>query len=298
MHAGAVWWLLQQGDYVPGFGLNETVPPTPQNQSQIDSNDTPPSFPNRTWWFWSGSVPWWDSTDPNVGPEPANDNPFPFEGWVGWGFRLFAWVGGARVFSTPDQGGKSQGGWLLLFIVDTCGVWMFGSWWPTVGTTSCLAVFICLLGLTAWSLQVLSRLCCCKCLRAGCRRMWVGEVATEHQFEETPVAKGFKALTLFGPSGVRAANTEFYNKGVRGRGINRKPHDLVVVLEAGVARLQVDQERRGRIDRHGLWVHYSRVLGVSTRGVRDHLERSQSIHLCKAAGRRRKPLRLLCGGRC
>ena len=32
---------------------------------------------------------------------------------------------------------------------------------------------------------------------------------------------------------------------------------LVVVLDSGVARLQVDQGRRRRIDRHGPWVHYS-----------------------------------------
>ena len=72
-------------------------------------------------------------------------------------------------------------------------------------------------------------------------------------------------------------------QGVRGRGINRKPHDLIVVFDTGVARLQVDQERRGRIDRHGLWVHYSRVLGVSTRGVREQLERKQAVHLCQLA---------------
>ena len=100
----------------------------------------------------------------------------------------------------------------------------------------------------------------------------MGEGLPDHRFEETPPVRGFKALTLTGPTGVRAVDTEFYNKGVRGRGINRKPHDLVVVLDTGVARLQVDQERRSRIDRHGLWVHYSRVLGVSTRSAR---------HLCK-----------------
>ena len=118
----------------------------------------------------------------------------------------------------------------------------------------------------------------------GVRRVWTGERTSEQQFEKTPAAvKGFRALTLTGQTGVRAADTEFFNKGVRGRGINRKPHDLVVVLDLGVARLQVDQERRGRIDRHGLWVYYSRVLGVSTRTIRDQLERHQMIHFCKQA---------------
>ena len=63
----------------------------------------------------------------------------------------------------------------------------------------------------------------------------------------------FVACGCLVAGGLRAADAEFFNKGVRGRGINRKPHDLVVVLDLGVARLQVDQERRGRIDRHGLW---------------------------------------------
>ena len=186
------------------------------------------------------------------------------------------------MFSTPEEGGslRAHGGWIL-FIMDSCGVWMFGSWWPVIGTSSCAATFICLMGLTAWSLQVLSRLWCCQCLRAGCRRLWTGDAGPEHEFEETPAVRGFRALTLTGPSGVTAADTEFYSKGVRGRGINRKPHDLVVVLDSEVARLQLDQERRGRIDRHGLWVHYSRVLGVTTRSVREFLEKSQAIHLCK-----------------
>ena len=250
IRAGVGWWFLDQ----PGLSLNETVPLFSRNQSRNHTNSSTPEIStNRTWWLWEGSLPWWTMADPNVGPENINDEPLPYEGWWVWGFRLFAWVGGARVFSTPDEGGSltSQGGWLL-FIMDTCGVWMFGSWWPTVGTTACLATAICLLGLTAWSLQVLSQLWCCQCLRAGCRRLWTGEATPDHQFEETPPVRGFKALTLTGPTGVRAVDTEFYNKGVRGRGINRKPHDLVVVLGAGVARLQVDQKRRGRIDRHGL----------------------------------------------
>ena len=174
------------------------------------------------------------------------------------------------MFSTPEEGGslKSQG-WVAAF---HCGhlrsldVWQLVAHWAT----ACLALAICLLGLTAWSLQVLSHLWCCQCMRAGCRRLLMGEAAPDHQFEETPLVRGFKALPLTGPTGVRAVDTEFYNKGVRGRGINRKPHDLVIVLDSGVARLQVDQERRSRIDRHGIWIHYSRVLGVSR-------------HLCKAA---------------
>ena len=43
---------------------------------------------------------------------------------------------------------KAHGGWIR-FLMETCGVWMFGNWWPVIGATSCAAVFVCLLGLTA-----------------------------------------------------------------------------------------------------------------------------------------------------
>ena len=90
-------------------------------------------------------------------------------------------------------------------------------------------------------------------------------------------------LVLTGPTGVRAADTEFYQREFPGRGTNRKPNDLVVVVDAGVARLQLDPERRTRIDRHGLWVHPSRALGATTRKVRELVEREDQLHLCRGA---------------
>ena len=83
------------------------------------------------------------------------------------------------------------------------------------------------------------------------------------------------------PGGVRAADTDYFQREVRGRGLNRRPHDLVVVLETGVARLQLDPERRSCIDRHGLWVHSNRVLGATTRRVRELVERAEQVHLCR-----------------
>ena len=80
---------------------------------------------------------------------------------------------------------------------------------------------------------------------------------------------------------VRAADTDYFQREVRGRGLNRRPHDLVMVLETGVARLQLDPERRSRVDRHGLWVHSNRVLGATTRRVRELVERAEQVHLCR-----------------
>ena len=277
IQVGVGWWFVDQGDHVPGISLNATDPPSFVNTSTSNGSSPPEDSTIRSWWFWQDSSDWWFGADPNVSVTPPEGESLPLEGWFIWGFRLCAWVGGAHVFSTPAKGGrlKAHGGWIF-FIMDTCGVWMFGNWWPVVGTASCAAMFICMLGLTAWSLHVLSRFWFCQCLRAGLRRLCTGDAGPEHEFEETPVVRAFQALTLTGPFGVRAADTEFYNKGVRGRGINRKPHDLVVVLDSGVARLQVDQERRGRIDSHDLWVYYFRVLSVTTRNVGDHLEKAQA----------------------
>ena len=61
----------------------------------------------------------------------------------------------------------------------------------------------------------------------------------------------------------------------------------MVKLPTGAARLQLDPDRisglRNRIDRHGLWVGYSRVLGVSSHKVRGDLEKVDALHLCRAA---------------
>ena len=162
--------------------------------------------------------------------------------------------GASAIASTPGSGGSLSlnGGWLL-FLVDACGVWMFGDWWPTVATGCCLVVMLaphhhCALDPSLGEPHLV--LPCLGCLRRRCCRR-------------------SSSVDL---AGVRAADTEFYQREVRGRGTNRRPHDLVVVMDAGVVRLQLDPERRTRIDRHGLWVHPSRVLGATTRRVWELVE--------------------------
>ena len=48
--------------------------------------------------------------------------------------------------------------------------------------------------------------------------------------------------------------------------------------------MQPDWTHRTRIDRHGLWVKPGRILGVTARALRDHLERADQIHLCRTEG--------------
>ena len=60
-----------------------------------------------------------------------------------------------------------------------------------------------------------------------------------------------------------------------------KPHDVVIKLDQGAARLQPTWDGGSRIDRTGLLVNYSRVLGVTDRRLREELEREGCVHLCR-----------------
>ena len=53
-------------------------------------------------------------------------------------------------------------------------------------------------------------------------------------------------------------------------------------FRVGAARIQPDWSQRSRIDRHGLWVKPGRVLGVTARSLRENLERTEAIHLCRS----------------
>ena len=89
------------------------------------------------------------------------------------------------------------------------------------------------------------------------------------------------SLELTGPDAPRAVDTEYYQRKIRGRGVGRKPRDVVIKLDQGAARLQLTWDGGSRIDRTGLLVHYSRVLGVTDRRLREELEREGCIHLCR-----------------
>ena len=74
------------------------------------------------------------------------------------------------------------------------------------------------------------------------------------------------------PSRPSDVDAEYYKKQVRGRGLGRKPHELIVRIAGEAARLQLDSESSSRIDRHGLVVKYSRVVGATSRALREQLE--------------------------
>ena len=214
------------------------------------------------------------------------------EGDLSWGWwsvsLLVEWAVG-RVFSTRTHPGSAstRGGWAG-YVIDRSGLWMFGNFWPAVAWSILSALAVGSLVGLAWALRTLRQVCCCCCRRAESPPQEVGGppgvAAAPRIAADLPslaVAKGFVSLELTGPDAPRAVDTEYYQRKIRGRGIGRKPHDVVVKLDQGAARLQPTWDGGSRIDRTRLLVHYSRVLGVTDRRLREELEREGCIHLCR-----------------
>ena len=106
------------------------------------------------------------------------------------------------------------------------------------------------------------------CAGAGCLPTeWVHRPAPSHP--ALPLTslpwRSQKGLELTRPDAPRAVDTEYYQRKIRGRGVGRKPHDVLVKLDQGAAQLQPAWDGGSRIDRRGLLVRDSRVLGVTDR---------------------------------
>ena len=143
-----------------------------------------------------------------------------------------------------------------------------------------------LIGL-AWAVRVLRHyLCCCCGRRAGPAEPQAGPAApvpaAAAALPSVEVHRGYLDPEFAGPDAARAADTEFFQRRIRGRGAGRKPNDVLVKMPAGAARLQPDWEGGSRIDRTGLTVRYTRVLGATDRRLQEELERNQCIHLCRS----------------
>ena len=229
---------------------------------------------------------------PPVSGKPNGASPPSAEGDLSWGWwsvsLLVEWAVG-RVFSTRSHPGSAstRGGWAG-YVIDRSGLWMFGNFWPAIAWSvlSVLAVGA-LVGL-AWALRTLRQVCCCCCRRGehspvegGAPPGAVPAPRVAADLPSLAVAKGFVSLELTGPDAPMAVDTEYYQRKIRGRGVGRKPHDVVIKLDQRAARLQPTWDGGSRIDRTGLLVHYSRVLGVTDRRLREELEREGSIHLCR-----------------
>ena len=228
------------------------------------------------------------SGDPPQSEEGWDDSSasFNFDGITHiWGylvlhFNLRSWIGPSW-FSTHSTPGilSSSGGWGL-YLVDRLGLMACGDFWPWVAKF-CLGCLMLGMGCTTLYLLVMIGkpfhafcTCCCRQTRAVARE--VGEF-----LPELNVGGTYEKLDLRGPSSGGGVDSEFYQRGVKGRGSERKPNDVAVLLQDQIARLKVDGDHWARVDRHGLWVRLREVKGASSKQLRQRLEQEGRIHLCR-----------------
>ena len=201
-----------------------------------------------------------------------------FWGFSEFRFDLYSWIGPAW-FSTPGQAGSlsSTGGWGL-YALDKIGVLACGDFWPWVGwgVLIVLGTVISLLILyVAVSVRRPVRTlltCCCRQTRAVATE--VGEFLPELRARGT-----YESLAFRGPSTQSGVDSEFFQRGVKGRGSERKLNDLVVSLDEQIARIKPDGDHWARVDRHGLWVKIREVKGATSRPIRHSLEAESKVHL-------------------
>ena len=247
---------------------------------------------------WNGAGPWgWPAAEekkPSVsepseetaaGEESKPDPP----GGAGWGWS-FTWAAGgfAEWFSTEDRPGRLQqdGGWLLYFI-DNAGVKLFGLAWPLTACVSMFTFLAGLVGLCAYSIQVVTApfRWACGVLACCCPRRRTQEERELDRLIPAPAVPA-STVTWKGPGTGGATTTDFYANHIRGRGARRRPNDLLVRSAGQVARLRLDFSEKRKVDRRGLWVRYDEVKGASSRSFRRELSGKDQkwMHLCRASG--------------
>lgn len=157
---------------------------------------------------------------------------------------------------------------------------------PLLGHAALAIGGVLLLGLLSYGLQIFFAPCFgfVKCLIGtmtllGCcfRRSPYHEVGSKLPPTTPPVT----TVKWHGPGTGMETSTTYYQASVRGRGSSRKPNDLLVRAAGKVARVQLSQQGKHRVDRHGLTVELGSVLGCSDRKFRRELESSGRLHLCR-----------------
>ena len=126
--------------------------------------------------------------------------------------------------------------------------------------------------------------CCCRGLCPPAKEMRTFSPVRSSSTHTLRARQGFVQVELVGPSVSRPVDAEHYKKQVRGRGVGRKPHDLIVKMEGEAARLQLVVNFSSRPRRNGMTVKYSQVVGATPRKLREKLEAQDTIHLCRNAG--------------
>ena len=138
-----------------------------------------------------------------------------------------------------------------MYFLDSFGVLTCGEFWPWIawGVLGLLAITLSVLGLyvVASVCRPFRLLCKCCCRQTRAVAQEVGEFLPELQ-----VGGSYEALRLRGPHTRDGVDSEFFQRSVKGRGSERKPNDVVVLLDEQAARLRPDCDHWPRVDRHGL----------------------------------------------
>jgi len=190
---------------------------------------------------------------------------------------------GVRYFSTSVEKGRlaSEGGWIL-WMMDASGTTAFGDFWPWIA----LAALVLLAASLALLLQYVGTVLLAPFAWMLAFAMWLGlplgRASLAEALPELPPPSLTQDVKWEGPEMGRNTDTEYYRDTIKGRGANRKQNDVLIRIDGMVARLQTDEGSWKRIDRHGLSVKPSRVLGATNWKIRSSVEKAKVVHLCRS----------------
>ena len=159
-----------------------------------------------------------------------------------------------------------------------------GPRWPTAGLLFAITLFwlstyslTVLLTPVAWMMTPFGRLSRC------CSRRQVDALPPEVAAAIAPDRPAPSTMRWTGPGTGSEPSTEYYRRGIKGRGAGRRPNHVVIRRDGQVARLQATEGAQRRIDRHGFTFAYSEVLGCTSRAWRRELDGQSEVHLCRKA---------------
>lgn len=95
--------------------------------------------------------------------------------------------------------------------------------------------------------------CCCRQTRAVAQE--VGEFLPELQVRGT-----YENLFLKGPSTREGVDSNFFQRGIKNKGSERKPNDAIVLMNDQAARIKPEREHWARAARYGLGVRLREVM--------------------------------------
>ena len=171
----------------------------------------------------------------------------------------------------------------MLYSVDGLGFWAFGDWWPAIGVLITLALTALATALVAYVVGM-----ALTPVRAFAKVWeWIGvrplPSAVERLLPADNRSTSVRGIHWHGPARRSYPDADIFRL-LKGRGTNRKPHDVLIRQKGQVVRLGLDLELAERVDRRGRTIGYKDVKACSHRQFRRWvMQRSEpKLHFCKA----------------